>query len=30
MLDVISAHECNFHLNADNTELPQSAPPDDF
>ena len=28
--DVISAHGCDFHKYADDTELSQSAPPDEF
>ena len=28
--DVISAHGCDFHKHADDTELSQSAPPDEF
>ena len=30
LLDVISDHKCNFYKYAHNTELLQSAPPDEF
>ena len=30
LLDVLSAHSCDFHKYADDTELSQSATPDEF